>query len=244
MNSELRETVETTRRWIAGTTVTKISLSSVSKNADLSEGQITAFATSLLEVLSSTLPILSRRVGDIQELANLRGRPAETFSSDSTALRQRQEELCFIKGSVAPRQEDEELAADEMPEAQPFSIALNTKFEKIVSREISHRAVFSTTGAITSWGDYVALNTLCKLPLLEITSFRLGFEHFVASFFGSMLGSIPTIRSRFYLSLSKDSFKLTIEADNKALSVFMAEILYSAVKQASRTSGFQISPNR
>lgn len=241
MEVKLQESFEIKRRWLSATTVSKISLFSTSTPANISPQQVTAFATSLLQLLTPTISIFETRIGDVQQLKNLRGRPAETFSNDTTALLQRQEELCFIKGVAAPLQEDDEIVDEERSEAQPFSVALNTKFENIISREILHRAVFSTTGAISSWGDRFALNSIYHLPLLEISTFRLGFEHFVPSFLGSLLGSIPTIRSRFYLSMNKDSFRLTIESDNKALSTFNAETLYSLIKQAAQSSNFVIA---
>lgn len=241
MNGELREKVEYKRQWLGGTTTTKISLSSAGNNAEIAPQQITAFTASLLQQLKTTLPILAQRIGDREFLSNLRGRPAETFSSDTTALRQNQEELAFIKGRLAPMIEEKESADQEADDALPFTVALNTKFEKIVSREILHLSVFTTTGSVASWGDQLALCSLQKAPHLEIDTFRLGFEHFIPSFFGSMLGSIPTIRCRFYLSLNKDSFKLSIEADNKADSIFSAETLYAAIKQAAKTARFATS---
>src|SRR5690606_26677637 len=106
----------------------------------------TTFADSLLEEFSDILPLLSTRIGDKELLLNLRGRPEESFTERSTALRQKQEELCFIEGEIStpPDEEDPEREV----EAAPFSLAINTKFEKITPREITHRVVFSPTGAL------------------------------------------------------------------------------------------------
>jgi len=236
----IRETRSQKQQWMLGTTTSQVSFSTTMQAAGISNDEISGFSLSLLKSLSKTLPILSLRINDACTLKGLRGRPAESFKSKSTAILQKQEELCFIQGLISPARQEQQSEDKEPLEEGPFSLVINTNFKTIVGGDISYETSFNCQGEILSWNDLLSASSLDKADFLEISSFRLGFEHFVPSMFGAMIGSTPTIRSRFYLSASPEEIIVSIESDNKASPEFDVNSLAQHIRQACQAANFEI----
>ena len=142
--------------------------------------------------------------------------------------------------TVLPARQEQQSEDKEPLEEGPFSLVINTNFKTIVGGDISYETSFNCQGEILSWNDLLSASSLDKADFLEISSFRLGFEHFVPSMFGAMIGSTPTIRSRFYLSASPEEIIVSIESDNKASPEFDVNSLAQHIRQACQAANFEI----
>lgn len=171
-----------------------------------------------------------------------RGRPKESFQLSDPSYKQREEEereeeLFSSDGVILEPPANLE---DYPPQVAalneiPFSYRVTTRFHRFTNRgHIIHQIIPSGSAAIREIVPQLSLKTIARLFPARLNRVRLGYESYERRFWGSMLGLIPRINSRFYLEVTASRIFLFAEAQgkqNKGLLPFEETGLISAIEQ-------------
>lgn len=145
------------------------------------------------------------------ELTNLRGRAPENFNAgDRDRPRkgnkdeQQLEELLFLEGEII--EEDSSLGPDENRRdgalSASFKLFAYSQFQTFHnSKNIEYRCFFIVPEEISNLLETPNLSCLLVDDRLKINYARLGLEFFESGFFGALVGSMPGVKTKFYLEM-------------------------------------------
>lgn len=149
-------------------------------------------------------------------LKDLRGRAPENFSNNDKHLPPKQigdeqqlEELFYAEGFIREENEEDE----DRTEDKFFSLSIYSQFESFDGNtHIVYRCLVDFKKELLEILEQPSLTCFLEdNPKLEITFARLGLEFFKASFIGSLVGSLPSVKTRLYLELGEGQIRVFAE---------------------------------
>ena len=165
----------------------------------------------LLFLFTSSLGLQNK-----QTIRNLRGRPIESFPSNTKNLSKSGEEIVSIYGNAGIEDSDQN---------NDFCYSLATFFSEYSNQgEVIHSLKNKAFGVLTDFEQALSISKVCSWIPLRIDGFRFGAEHYEQFFLGSMLGAVPSVESRFYIEVDKLTAWVLIER-NGSKDIFSSTVL-------------------
>lgn len=151
-------------------------------------------------------------------IANIRGRPRESFSETTlNKPHSGEEELFYLEGhilSIPPIAKQTQKDKLDLKKGSQndlgFMHQVSTKFMSYEHKSIVHSFQNLSKGALKAFDKNLSTWNVTRLFPLSIEQIRLGLEFYKVKDFGAMLGMTPTVNCRFYLELSLNNMKLML----------------------------------
>lgn len=154
-------------------------------------------------------------------IENLRGRPLHAFPQDEqprlSDLKHTQQEELFYTSGVVLEPEEESLEIEEPGEEYaeaPFTFRITTRFETFrKTNNIVYRVYHSPSPVLDEVRPHLTGRLLARLLPFRLDTIRLGLESYHSRSYGSLFGSVPSVRDKLYLEISRNSIRLDASGD-------------------------------